>query len=208
MSEIHQGGCLCGTVRYRTVGRPERTTICHCTFCQRLTGSAFLVEPVFCDQPCPDRVRQCRHLRPSFSGTRPHAARPLLPQVRHPSEPAVRALPRVPGHLRRHLRRPALVQARPAHLHRDGSAVDGVCAGCALLCAARDPRGRNTGHAVAESRSLLERAMCVVSRRAVGAATAIASFSSVSRHRRRTATGRRRKPIRRCSVRPRACHRL
>jgi hypothetical protein len=47
MSEIHQGGCLCGTVRYQTVGRPERTTICHCTFCQRLTGSAFLVEPVF-----------------------------------------------------------------------------------------------------------------------------------------------------------------
>ncbi|HEY6354531.1 MAG TPA: GFA family protein [Burkholderiaceae bacterium] len=47
MPEVHQGGCLCGTVRYRTIGRPERTTICHCTFCQRLTGSAFLVEPVF-----------------------------------------------------------------------------------------------------------------------------------------------------------------
>ena len=46
-SEIHQGGCLCGYVRYRTFGNPERTTICHCTFCQRLTGSAFLVEPVF-----------------------------------------------------------------------------------------------------------------------------------------------------------------
>ena len=24
-----------------------RVTICHCTFCQRFTGSAFLVEPVF-----------------------------------------------------------------------------------------------------------------------------------------------------------------
>ena len=47
MSEIHRGGCLCGHVRYRTLGKPERTTICHCTFCQRLTGSAFLVEPVF-----------------------------------------------------------------------------------------------------------------------------------------------------------------
>jgi hypothetical protein len=48
MSEaIHQGGCLCGSVRYRTIGAPERTTICHCTFCQRLTGSAFLIEPVF-----------------------------------------------------------------------------------------------------------------------------------------------------------------
>lgn len=24
-----------------------RVTVCHCTFCQRLTGSAFLVEPIF-----------------------------------------------------------------------------------------------------------------------------------------------------------------
>ena len=47
MPQLHRGGCLCGDVRYRTVGSPERTTICHCTFCQRLTGSAFLVEPVF-----------------------------------------------------------------------------------------------------------------------------------------------------------------
>jgi len=47
MSEIHRGGCLCGFVRFRTLGNPVRTTICHCTFCQRLTGSAFLVEPVF-----------------------------------------------------------------------------------------------------------------------------------------------------------------
>ena len=44
---IHRGGCVCGQIRFRTVGLPERTTICHCTFCQRLTGSAFLVEPVF-----------------------------------------------------------------------------------------------------------------------------------------------------------------
>jgi hypothetical protein len=34
-------------VRYTAVGEPERVTICHCTFCQRLTGSAFLVEPIF-----------------------------------------------------------------------------------------------------------------------------------------------------------------
>ena len=47
MLQFHHGGCLCGNVRYRTIGKPERTTICHCTFCQRLTGSAFLVEPVF-----------------------------------------------------------------------------------------------------------------------------------------------------------------
>ncbi|HZZ35071.1 MAG TPA: GFA family protein [Caulobacteraceae bacterium] len=43
----HAGGCLCGAIRYRTRAAPLHTTICHCTFCQRLTGSAFLVEPIF-----------------------------------------------------------------------------------------------------------------------------------------------------------------
>ena len=43
MPEIHEGGCLCGAVRYRTTGQPVRTTVCHCTFCQRRTGSAFAV---------------------------------------------------------------------------------------------------------------------------------------------------------------------
>ena len=47
MSIVHQGGCLCGDVRYRTTAEPVRVTICHCMFCQRLTGSAYLVEPIF-----------------------------------------------------------------------------------------------------------------------------------------------------------------
>lgn len=41
MSEIHEGGCLCGSVRYRAIGAPMLATVCHCTFCQRRTGSAF-----------------------------------------------------------------------------------------------------------------------------------------------------------------------
>lgn len=42
-----QGGCLCGRVRYAVTSQPARLTICHCKFCQRATGSAYLVEPVF-----------------------------------------------------------------------------------------------------------------------------------------------------------------
>ena len=47
MAAVHEGGCLCGDLRYRTDGQPLRVTICHCRFCQRATGSAYFVEPIF-----------------------------------------------------------------------------------------------------------------------------------------------------------------
>ena len=47
MSTIHEGGCLCRDVRYKTTANPVWTIVCHCTFCQKITGSAFLVEPIF-----------------------------------------------------------------------------------------------------------------------------------------------------------------
>lgn len=43
----HHGGCLCGNIRYATRGDPLRVTICHCRYCQRATGSAYMVEPIF-----------------------------------------------------------------------------------------------------------------------------------------------------------------
>ena len=42
-----RGGCLCGALRYEVHNQPSRTTICHCKFCQRATGGAYLVEPIF-----------------------------------------------------------------------------------------------------------------------------------------------------------------
>lgn len=45
-----QGGCLCGNVRFALTRPPTRVTVCHCRFCQRATGSAYMVEPIFeCD---------------------------------------------------------------------------------------------------------------------------------------------------------------
>jgi hypothetical protein len=38
---------LCGDVRYKTLAKPLRVTVCHCRFCQRFTGSSYLVEPIF-----------------------------------------------------------------------------------------------------------------------------------------------------------------
>lgn len=42
MSE-HEGGCACGAVRYRLGSAPMFVHCCHCTSCQRETGSAFAI---------------------------------------------------------------------------------------------------------------------------------------------------------------------
>jgi hypothetical protein len=47
MCNNYEGGCLCGTMRYRATGTPKRVTACHCTFCQRRTGGAVSVHAWF-----------------------------------------------------------------------------------------------------------------------------------------------------------------
>ncbi len=37
------GGCLCGKVRYSASGDPAFVGVCHCTDCQKFTGSAFAI---------------------------------------------------------------------------------------------------------------------------------------------------------------------
>ena len=43
----NEGGCLCGRIRYATLATPIQVTVCHCKFCQKATGSAYMVEPIF-----------------------------------------------------------------------------------------------------------------------------------------------------------------
>ena len=35
------GGCLCGKIRYTLKAEPALTVVCHCTHCQKASGSAF-----------------------------------------------------------------------------------------------------------------------------------------------------------------------
>lgn len=41
------GGCLCGQIRYEVTAQPARVSFCHCRICQRQSGAAYAVEPIF-----------------------------------------------------------------------------------------------------------------------------------------------------------------
>jgi len=47
MTDIHEGGCFCGAVRYRTTGAPKRVSVCSCEWCRKRTGSALGVSVYF-----------------------------------------------------------------------------------------------------------------------------------------------------------------
>lgn len=38
---MHQGSCLCGTVRYEITADIKRITHCHCSMCRKAHGAAF-----------------------------------------------------------------------------------------------------------------------------------------------------------------------
>lgn len=40
-NDTFDGGCVCGTVRYRMLSRPLFVHCCHCHWCQRETGASF-----------------------------------------------------------------------------------------------------------------------------------------------------------------------
>ena len=42
----HEGRCSCGKVRFRLTAEPIVTHACHCRQCQRITGSAFMMNTV------------------------------------------------------------------------------------------------------------------------------------------------------------------
>jgi hypothetical protein len=43
MSATREGGCACGSIRYRLTDEPLFIHCCHCLNCQRQTGSAFVI---------------------------------------------------------------------------------------------------------------------------------------------------------------------
>ncbi|MGA9853251.1 MAG: GFA family protein [Gammaproteobacteria bacterium] len=42
-NQVFEGGCTCRAVRYRMISKPLFVHCCHCRWCQRETGSAFVL---------------------------------------------------------------------------------------------------------------------------------------------------------------------
>jgi len=47
MEARYEGGCACREVRYRVTSRPMFVHCCHCTWCQRETGSSFALNALW-----------------------------------------------------------------------------------------------------------------------------------------------------------------
>lgn len=44
---VHEGGCLCGAVRYRAEGDPVRVNHCHCRMCRKASGAPVVTWATF-----------------------------------------------------------------------------------------------------------------------------------------------------------------
>ena len=66
-----EGGCTCRTIRYRMHGKPLFVHCCHCRWCQRETGSAFVLNAMI----EAERVAQALLLRRGHARILDHGAR-------------------------------------------------------------------------------------------------------------------------------------
>lgn len=39
--KVTDGSCLCGSIKYRLIGAPSTTVLCHCISCKKASGSLF-----------------------------------------------------------------------------------------------------------------------------------------------------------------------
>lgn len=74
-SQIYEGGCMCGAVRYRATNEPIGVVHCHCKICQRNSGAAFLTSVGFSGNTISWRGEQPTLYSSSENGKRGFCAR-------------------------------------------------------------------------------------------------------------------------------------
>ena len=47
--EVLSGGCLCGALRFTTIGQPYRVGVCHCMDCRKNHGALFHASAIYPD---------------------------------------------------------------------------------------------------------------------------------------------------------------
>ena len=71
---IIEGGCLCGTIRYRATAEPTARTLCHCESCRRASGAPTVAWVIFPAAAfaivagSPRKHRSSEHVTRSFCG--------------------------------------------------------------------------------------------------------------------------------------------
>jgi hypothetical protein len=79
MAKKVTGGCACGSIRYQLLDKPMFVHCCHCDDCQRLTGSAFVLNAIIETQAIkllsgkPVAVRAVRTTSTAALGVRPRS---------------------------------------------------------------------------------------------------------------------------------------
>ena len=63
-----EGGCQCGAVRYRALGAPLMTAICHCTMCRRAHAAPAVAWAMFTEEQV--RIGEARVYPSSAEGRR------------------------------------------------------------------------------------------------------------------------------------------
>jgi hypothetical protein len=72
MTETFEGGCACGSVRYRMASAPMFVHCCHCRDCQRQTGSAFVLNALIETNRVPVLSGELRRSEMPTDSGRPH----------------------------------------------------------------------------------------------------------------------------------------
>lgn len=76
MTDQLEGGCSCGAVRYRLESRPMFVNCCHCSWCRRETGTAFVINAIIeADRVTLTRGEIAYHDLPTASGRGQRVAR-------------------------------------------------------------------------------------------------------------------------------------
>jgi len=72
---VHEGGCLCGHVRFRVTGAANNTANCHCRLCQKAAGAPFVTWSEF-----PRSALKWLGAEPTLRDSSPHGERGHCPK--------------------------------------------------------------------------------------------------------------------------------